>query len=75
MDIVEHYDKRFGVVAVEKGFITEADVLDAMKVQVQEDISSGKHKLIGRILLERKRITQAQIDEVLKSVTEKPSNP
>ncbi len=68
MDIVEHYDKRFGVIAVEKGFIAEAAVVEALKIQVSEDISRGKHKLIGRILLELNLITQPQVHEVLKAL-------
>jgi len=40
---------------------------------VAEDISTGDHDLIGRILLEQRLITMPQIDEVLNSM-EKGSN-
>ena len=68
MDIVEHYDKRFGVIAVEKGFISEDKVVEALRVQVAEDISIGEHRLIGRILVEHGHITLSQLDDVLQSL-------
>jgi hypothetical protein len=33
-----------------------------------EDIEKGKHRLVGRILLEEGFITLSQIDDVLKSM-------
>lgn len=63
---MEHLQKRFGVVAVEMGFITANQVIYAMRVQVTEDIEKGKHRLMGRILLEQGLITLPQIDHVLR---------
>lgn len=60
-----HLDKRFGVIALEKGFVTAKQVVDALKTQVEEDLSLGTHRLIGRILLEKQIITLSQLDEVL----------
>ena len=65
---MEHLEKRFGVLAVEKGVITANQVIDALRVQVMEDIEKGKHRLIGRILLEQGLITLSQIDDVLRSM-------
>jgi hypothetical protein len=62
---IVHLDKRFGILALEKGFVTADQVVDALKTQVEEDISSGTHRLIGRILLEKQVITLSQLDEVL----------
>jgi hypothetical protein len=42
MDI-EHVEKRFGVIAVKLGFITSAQLVEALAVQVAEDISTGDH--------------------------------
>jgi hypothetical protein len=64
----EHLEKRFGIVAVEKGFVTPHQVVDAMRIQVMEDIECGKHRLIGRILLEQGILKLAQVDEVLESL-------
>ena len=62
------FQKRFGLVAVEKGFITSDQLVEAFKVQVMEEIEKGKHRLIGVILFEKGHITMAQIDEVLDSL-------
>jgi hypothetical protein len=64
----QHLEKRFGVLAVEKGFITADQVIEALRIQVMEDIEKGKHRLIGRILLEQGLITLSQIEELLDSL-------
>lgn len=64
----EHLEKRFGIIAVEKGFITADQAIEAMRTQIREDIEIGKHRLIGRILLEQGLISLSQIDEILDSM-------
>jgi hypothetical protein len=64
----DHLEKRFGVLAVEKGFVNPDQVIEALKIQVMEDIEKGKHRLIGRILLEQGLITLSQINNVLASI-------
>ena len=64
----EHLEIRFGVLAVEKGLITANQVFEALRIQVMEDIEKGKHRLIGRILLEQGLNTLSQIEDVLKSM-------
>ena len=59
-------EKRFGVVAVEKGFITPDQLFEALKVQVQEDLETETHRLVGEILLEQGLITAEQRDKVLE---------
>ena len=61
----EHLEKRFGVLAVERGLITADQVIEALRIQVIEDLEKGKHRLIGRILLEQGLITLPQLEEVL----------
>ena len=65
---IDHLEKRFGVLAVEKGFITAEQVVEALRIQVLEDIERGGHRLIGRILLEKGQITLPQINEVLATL-------
>jgi hypothetical protein len=71
MTNIEHLEKRVGIIAVEKGFITADQLVEGLKIQVEEDLETGRHRLIGRILVEQKRITQLQLDEVLMSLREK----
>ena len=65
---IEHIEKRFGVTAVKLGFITSDQLVEALAVQVAEDISTGDHDLIGKILFEQGIMTVEQIDEVLRSM-------
>jgi len=64
----EKLDKRFGAIAIQKGFITLEQLLDAMKVQIVEDLEDAEHRLIGQILWERGYISTEQIKEVLESM-------
>ena len=59
---------RFGVIAVQKGFVTPEKVVKALEIQVKEDLSKGEHRRIGKILLEQKQIKRSQLDEVLQSL-------
>ena len=65
---MSQFQKRFGLIAVEKGFITADQLVEAFKAQVMEEIEKGKHRLIGVILYEQGLITLGQIDEVLESL-------
>ena len=62
---------RFGKMAVDMGIITMDQMLNAIEVQVKENIAFGTHRKIGMILLEQGHINSAQIDEVLKEMQEK----
>ena len=70
MGIKEH-DKRFGVTAVEKGFITLEQLFDAMKIQLTEEIEKREHRLLGTILFDMGVLSPPQIDEVLDSMGKK----
>ena len=68
----EHLEKRFGVTAVKKGFIASDQLVEALAVQVEEDIATGGHDLVGKILLKQGIISLEQIDEILKAMREDP---
>lgn len=63
---IEHYEKRFGIIAIEMGYISHQDLIMALKIQVLEDLLDGKHRLIGTILLDENKITSQQIQEVME---------
>ena len=60
------YEKRFGITAIERGYITPDDLIKALEVQVQEEIEHGSHRLIGEILLDHGKMIAEQVEEVLK---------
>ena len=61
-------DKRFGALAIDKGFITLEHLIEAMKIQILENLQGLDHRLIGQILWEEGYIKTEQINEVLKSM-------
>ena len=63
---VERLDKRFGIVAIESGFIDVDQLIDAIKPQILEALEGTKHLLVGEILQEKGYISAEQINKVLK---------
>jgi hypothetical protein len=61
-------DKRFGAVAIDKGFISLEQLFEAMKIQISENTEGVEHRLIGQILWEKGYMSSEQINEVLKSM-------
>ena len=68
---IELYEKRFGLLAIERGYITSDDLIRAIKVQVEEDVANNSHRLIGEILLDMNCLTATQIQEILDNVFKK----
>ena len=63
---IKKLDKRFGTVAIEKGFVEPENIFEAMEIQILENLEGTEHRLIGQILWEKGYITTKQIDEVVK---------
>ena len=64
----KYFEKRFGMMAVEKGFVTPEQVLEAIEIQVKENMEQKKHRFIGTVLVEQGYMRHSQIQEVLKSM-------
>ena len=64
-----HLQKRFGAIAVEQGFITTEQLLDALQTQARENVEHGRHRLIGQILIEKGYMSPSQLDEVLETMS------
>ncbi|MBW1727105.1 MAG: hypothetical protein JRF31_06725 [Deltaproteobacteria bacterium] len=65
---VKKLEKRFGTIAIKKGFVEPEHIFEAMEIQIREDLEGSEHRLIGQILWEKGYITTEQIDEVVKSM-------
>jgi hypothetical protein len=61
-------DKTFGAMAVEKGFISQEALDEALSIQMDELKAKEKARPIGRILLNEGLITMQQVGEVLKAL-------
>jgi hypothetical protein len=64
--MVTTMEKRFGTIAVEMEFVNREQVLEAMKVQIEQDLDGMEHRRIGSILYSLGYITLPQIEEVLE---------
>ena len=65
---IDHYEKQFGIIAIEKGYITSEMLIEGLKIQVEEEIEFHTHRLIGEILMEKDYITAMQIQEILNTI-------
>ena len=65
---IEVYEKRFGNIAIDMGFLTLDELINALEIQVQEEIDKGERRLIGHIFLELKVMTSDQIKKVLANL-------
>ena len=68
----EQYKKRFGEIAVEKGFITTDQLDEALTVQKENDLTGLDHRLIGSVLYRRGYMTIEQVIEVLSVLGANP---
>ena len=60
--------KRFGSIAIEKGFITKDQFIDAMAMQIENDLEGIKTKNLGTILKAMGYMTDEQIKEVVAAL-------
>lgn len=60
--------KRFAFVAIEKGFITKEQFLEAMGVQIESELMGAGHKFLGTILHGLGYMKINQIEEVLAAL-------
>lgn len=60
------YPSRFGMAAVKRGFITPEQLREAMIEQLDVNLETKVHRLIGEILHEKGWMTLGQIEETLE---------
>ena len=56
---------RFGVTAIKKGFITKDQLLEALGIQIEDELKGMELRLIGSILYGMNYLTVEKINEVL----------
>lgn len=64
----KRYRPRSGQIAVELGFITKAQLMEAIGEQVDDDLSHRAHRFLMEILLGKKWITREQVDIILDEI-------
>lgn len=63
--ITKKPEKRFGLIAIDKGFLALEKLIEAMKIQLIGDVRRFKYRLIGEILIDIGALTVSQVAEVL----------
>lgn len=58
-------EKRFGTIAIQKGFSTEGQLNSALDAQVEDTLQQRRHTVLGTILFGQGHINVEQIDKVL----------
>ena len=69
--ISDKYCPRFGQTAVEMGFITEAQLKEALCSQIEENLSNQEHRLLGAILFDKEWLTSDQVEKVMNALLKK----
>ncbi len=66
--VEESIEERFATIAMKNGFITLEQFAEVMRIQVMEDITGVKHRLVGEILLELGYMRASEIQEVFNEI-------
>ncbi len=69
-NLSKQYSPRFGDIAIDKGFVTEKQINEALAEQAEDDFSNEPHRFVGSILFEHGWITKKQIDIILYELYE-----
>ena len=56
---------RFGMLAIEMGFVTVDQIREAMAEQLEDDLAEKAHRLLGTILVDRGWMTLREVEMVL----------
>ena len=68
--MAENSEKRFGTIAIEKGFITKDQFVEAMAIQIDIELEGPEHIVVGKILQLIGYMTKEQVMEVLESLND-----
>ncbi len=67
-EISGKYCNRFGVIAVDKGFVAADQLKEALTEQADDNLSNKPHRRIGRVFFDKGWMTDEQIDTVLNEL-------
>jgi len=61
----EKRKRRFGTIAMSKGFITLEQFTEAIEIQAKEELTDSKHRRIGEILVDIGFMNSTQVNAVM----------
>jgi len=62
--IIEQYEKLFGIIAIEKGFVSPDDFVKALTIQTRETKKNNEQRFLREILMDQNIMSIEQICEV-----------
>ena len=65
MSDADRYKRLFGEVALEQGFVTAAQLYEALTLQAKRKAEGKPSKLLGQLLLELGYMNTTQVQEVI----------
>lgn len=66
---IEIFERRFGYIAIQKGFINASQLIEALDTQITEEVRNRKRRPIGQILVNLKYMTNEQTEQVFAELT------
>jgi hypothetical protein len=66
---IEMFERRFGYIAIQKGFINAYQLIEALDTQITEEVRNRKRRPIGQILVDLKYMTNEQTEQVFAELT------
>ena len=63
---INKYDKEFGMIALQRRYISQDELFHAHKMQLQEQIVNGRQRLLADIFFYLDFMSPRQIDDVVK---------
>jgi len=64
-DVLVEFSGRFGMIAVNRGYVTPDQLKEALAEQVDDDLAFRPHQLLGNIFFEKNMMSLTQIEQVL----------
>lgn len=64
----QDYCSRFGKIAVDQGFLTADQLKDALVEQLNDNLATRPHRVLGAICFEHSWLTPGQIDQILNQL-------
>lgn len=68
--LIRKIKHRFAALCTKKGLIDDEQIIEALKIQVKENIEEKTHRPIGEILMELGHMNKKQVEDILNMIIE-----
>jgi len=73
--VMAEFTRRFGMIAVNRGYVTPIQLKEALAEQVEDDLSDRSHRLLGTIFFEKNLMTPNEIEQVVEELVRDKTRP